>query len=87
FTPTPIVALNRAIAVAELDGPDSALVLLDDLSDDLAEYHLFHATHAELLVRAGRPDDARVAFDTALTLVGNTAERDLLERRRADLAD
>ncbi|MET0275245.1 MAG: RNA polymerase sigma factor [Acidimicrobiia bacterium] len=87
FTPTPIVALNRAIAVAELDGPDSALALLDTLSDDLAEYHLFHATHAELLVRAGRPDDARVAFDTALTLVGNTAERDLLERRRADLAD
>ena len=78
--PTPIVALNRAIAVAEVDGPAAALAVVDDL--ELDAYHLFHATRAELLERLGRSDDAIQAYDAALSLVTNQAEVDLLRRRR-----
>jgi RNA polymerase sigma-70 factor (ECF subfamily) len=81
--PTPVVALNRAIAVAEVDGPAAALALVDRL--DLAAYHLFHATRADLLARLGRPADAAAAYDAALALTENDAERDLLRRRRAGL--
>jgi RNA polymerase sigma-70 factor (ECF subfamily) len=80
FAPTPIVALNRAIAVAELDGPVTALAAVDEL--DLGSYHLFHATRAELLERLGRADEAIAAYDAALALVTNRAEAQLLERRR-----
>ena len=83
FTPSPVVALNRAVAVAERDGPGPALVLLDDLADDLAGYYLFHAARAELLVRLGRPEEAVAAYDRALEGTENAAERELLERRRA----
>jgi len=79
-SPTPVVALNRAVAVAELEGPGPALALVDSL--DLAGYHLFHATRADLLRRLGRADEAAGAYDDALALVTNAAERRFLEDRR-----
>ena len=81
--PTPVVALNRAIAVAELDGPVAALALVDDLALD--GYHLFHATRADLLERAGRADEAVAEYDAALGCTDNAAERRLLEDRREHL--
>jgi len=83
FTPTPIVALNRAVAVAELSGPAAALALVDDL--DLANYYLFHAIRADLLTRLNRPDEARAAYDAAIPLTTNAAERNHLTHRRAAL--
>ena len=61
--PSPVVALNRAVAVAEVEGPAPALVIVDDLDVDLDGYHLFHAVRADLLARAGRTDDAVLAYD------------------------
>src|SRR5690606_25303341 len=81
--PSPIVRLNRAIAVAELDGPQVALAEVDGLP--LAGYHAFHATRADLLRRLGRSAQARVAYDRAIDLAGNTAERAFLTRRRDQL--
>jgi RNA polymerase sigma-70 factor (ECF subfamily) len=81
--PTDVVALNRAVAVGEVDGPAAALAELDAL--DLDSYHLFHATRAEMLVRLNRSDDARHAFDRALELATNSAERSHLEARRRSL--
>ncbi|NYD43700.1 sigma-70 family RNA polymerase sigma factor [Nocardioides panaciterrulae] len=83
--PTPIVALNRAVAVGELDGPEPALALVDRLRDQLAGYHAFHATRADLLRRLGRPQQARAAYDEAIALAGNTAETAYLTRRRDQL--
>ncbi|GAB2601047.1 RNA polymerase subunit sigma-24 [Paractinoplanes abujensis] len=83
--PSPIVALNRAIAVAELDGPDVALAVVDRLGDKLAAYHAFHATRADLLRRLGRGEQARSAYDRAIELAGNTAETAYLTRRRDQL--
>jgi RNA polymerase sigma-70 factor (ECF subfamily) len=80
LSPTPVVALNRAIAVAEVDGPAPALALVDRL--DLDGYHLFHATRADLLRRLGRSEEAAEAYDAALALVTNAAERRFLEDRR-----
>ncbi|MFF0267995.1 RNA polymerase sigma factor [Kribbella sp. NPDC004536] len=82
---SPIVALNRAIAVAELDGPDVALALVDGLGDKLSGYHLFHATRADMLRRQGRSDESRAAYDAAIKLAGNTAEVAYLTRRRSQL--
>ena len=82
INPTPVVALNRAIAVAEVDGPASALGLLDELDAALSEYHLHHAARADLLQRLGRTDEARAAYDAAIARVTNETERVLLERRR-----
>ena len=79
-TPTPIVAMNRAIAVGELRGAAAGLALLDEL--DLDGYHLFHAARAELLARLGRSSEAVDAFDRARALTSNGAERALLERLR-----
>lgn len=84
FMPTPVVALNRAIAVAELRGPAAALPMVDEL--DLDANHLYHATRADLLERTGHVDDALAAYDRALALVTNDAERRHLERRRAEAA-
>jgi len=81
--PSPVVALNRAVAVAEVDGPDVALALVDRLP--LEGYHAFHATRAELLRRLGRGQEARDAYDRALELAGNTAEVAYLSRRRGQL--
>ena len=83
--PSPIVALNRAIAVAELDGPDAALPVIDRLGDALNGYHAFHATRAELLRRVGRPSESRAAYDRAIALAGNSAERAHLAHRRDEL--
>jgi RNA polymerase sigma factor (sigma-70 family) len=83
FSDTPVVRLNRAIAVWHVEGPGAALAEVDDLSDELEQYHLFHATRAELLRALGRPDDARAADERALELTENPGERALLERRLA----
>jgi RNA polymerase sigma-70 factor, ECF subfamily len=82
---SPIVALNRAIAVAELDGPEVALAGVDRLDDTLAGYHLYHATRADLLRRLGRSQQSRAAYDKAIELAGNTAEIAYLTRRRDQL--
>ncbi|HET9015512.1 MAG TPA: RNA polymerase sigma factor [Thermomicrobiaceae bacterium] len=82
--PSPVVALNRAIAVAEVAGPAAALVLVDGL--DLDGYYLFHAVRADLLRRLGRDAEAVAAYDAALDRAGNAAERALLERRRRSLS-
>jgi RNA polymerase sigma-70 factor (ECF subfamily) len=84
FQPTAVVQLNRAIAVAELDGPAVALALTDGLA--IEGYHLLHAFRADLLERLDRHDDARREYDSALALVTNAAERRLLETRRAALS-
>jgi RNA polymerase sigma-70 factor, ECF subfamily len=81
--PTPVVALNRAVALAEVDGPAPALDAVDEL--DLDEYHLYHSTRAELLARLHRDDEARGAFDRAVELASNAEERAHLRRRRASL--
>ncbi|MET8153514.1 RNA polymerase sigma factor [Actinoplanes sp. NPDC049668] len=83
--PSPIVALNRAIAVAELDGPEVALANVDRLEAGLAGYHAFHATRADLLRRLGRSGPSRAAYDRAIELAGNTAETAYLTRRRDQL--
>lgn len=77
--PTAVVALNRAIAVAERDGPEAGLELVDRLS--LEQYHLFHSTRGVLLERLGRSDEAAAANARALELTDNPAERELLARR------
>ena len=82
--PSPVVALNRAVALAELDGPEVALALVDRL--DLDGYHAYHATRADLLRRLGRSADARAAYEQAIELAGNTAEVAYLTRRRDQLA-
>ena len=82
-SPTPIVALNRAVALAELDGPHVALAIVDGL--DLATYHPWHATRAHLLRRLERYDDARAAYRRAIELTDNEAERTWLTRRLAEL--
>jgi RNA polymerase sigma-70 factor, ECF subfamily len=81
LNPTPVVALNRAVAVAEVEGPEAALALVEGL--DLDGYHVFHAVRADLLRRAGRGEEAVAAYDAALGLTGNAAERAFLESRRA----
>ncbi len=83
--PSPIVALNRAIAVAELDGPEVALAAVDRLRPRLAGYHAYHAARADLLRRLGRGEESRAAYDTAIALAGNTAETAHLTRRRDQL--
>jgi RNA polymerase sigma-70 factor (ECF subfamily) len=83
--PSPIIALNRAIAVAELDGPEVALAAVDRLEPRLAGYHPYHATRADLLRRLGRGQQSRAAYDKAIELAGNTAETAYLTRRRDQL--
>ena len=85
--PSPVVALNRAVAVAELSGPSAALALVDEMVDDLAldRYHLFHAIRADLLRRLGRTAEAAAAYDAAIARTENAAERDLLQCNRAAL--
>ncbi|KNX39638.1 RNA polymerase subunit sigma-24 [Luteipulveratus halotolerans] len=79
-SPTPVVALNRAVAVGEVDGPAASLAIVDGLALD--SYHPFHATRADLLRRLGRTDDARAAYDRAIELAANPAEIAFLTRRR-----
>ncbi|HEV2786592.1 MAG TPA: RNA polymerase sigma factor [Solirubrobacteraceae bacterium] len=82
--PSPVVALNRAVAVAEVEGPSAALALVDEL--DLPDAHLFHAIRADLLRRLGRDDEAARAYDAAIERTQNAAERDFLRGRRAALS-
>jgi RNA polymerase sigma-70 factor (ECF subfamily) len=84
LAPSPVVALNRAVAVAEVDGPEAALDVLEDLHLD--NYHLFHAIRADLLRRLGRRADSALAYEAAIALSANTAERAFLEGRRRDVA-
>jgi RNA polymerase sigma-70 factor (ECF subfamily) len=81
--PSPIVALNRAVALAELDGPELALALVDRLP--LAGYHAWHAARADLLRRLGRRDEARAAYRAAIAATQNSAERSFLTRRSSEL--
>ncbi|MGW5686661.1 RNA polymerase sigma factor [Nonomuraea sp. NPDC003754] len=83
--PSPIIALNRAIAVAELDGPEVALAIVDRFAEALAGYHAYHATRADLLRRLGRSQQSRAAYDRAIELAGNTGETASLTRRRDQL--
>ncbi|MGV9361017.1 RNA polymerase sigma factor [Amycolatopsis sp. NPDC003731] len=83
---SPVVVLNRAIAVAELDGPEVALAAVGRLEDQLAGYHAYHATRADLLRRLSRRAEARAAYDQAIELAGNTAEVASLKRRRDRLS-
>ena len=82
--PGPVVALNRAVAVAELDGPAVGLAAVDRLG--LTGYHAWHATRADLLRRLGRSVDARAAYDAAIAATDNPAERAFLSRRRGQLS-
>jgi RNA polymerase sigma-70 factor (ECF subfamily) len=84
--PSPIIALNRAIAVGELDGPQVALAAIDGLEPRLAGYHPYHVARADLLRRLGRSEQSRAAYDKAIELAGNTAEIAYLARRRDELA-
>ena len=83
--PSPIVALNRAVAIAELDGPDVALGIVDGLQDELADYHAYFVARADILRRLGRSEESRAAYDRAIALAGNTAETAYLTRRRDQL--
>jgi RNA polymerase sigma-70 factor (ECF subfamily) len=83
LAPSPVVALHRAVAVAEVEGPAAALGLVDGL--DLGRYHLFHAIRADLLRRLGRDREAALAYEAAIARTGNAAERDFLRRRRQAL--
>jgi RNA polymerase sigma-70 factor (ECF subfamily) len=84
--PSPIVALNRAVAVAELDGPEVALAVVTRIEDRLAGYHAYHAVRADLLRRLGCREQSRAAYDKAIELTGNTAQTAYLTRRRDELA-
>jgi RNA polymerase sigma-70 factor, ECF subfamily len=81
--PSPIVALNRAVAVAELDGPEVALALVERLP--LTEYHAWHVARADLLRRLGRSAEAKGAYDAAIAATQNSAERAYLSRKRGEL--
>jgi RNA polymerase sigma-70 factor (ECF subfamily) len=81
--PGPVVALNRAVAVAEVEGPRAALAILDGL--DLEGYYLYHSIRADLLRRAGRDEEAASAYDAAIARTNNERERDFLQRARQAL--
>jgi RNA polymerase sigma-70 factor (ECF subfamily) len=83
LAPSPVVALNRAVAVAEVDGPRKALDLVDTL--DLDDYHVLHAVRADLLRRLGRRTEAVAAYEAAVSRTQSAAERGYLERRRREL--
>jgi len=80
LVPSPVVALNRAVALAEVEGPDAALSVIDDL--ELDGYYLLHAIRADLLRRLGRTAEAALAYDAAIERTENASERDFLQRRR-----
>ena len=83
LSPSPVAALNRAVAVAEVDGPEVALALVEPL--ELTSYHAWHVTRADLLRRLGRYDEARAAYDRAIELAGNEEQRTFLQSRRDSL--
>ena len=83
YTPTPVVALNRAVAVAEVDGPEAALALVNDL--DLNGYYVFHAVRADLLRRLGRLSEAAATYQQAAARTSNAAEQAFLTKALAEL--
>jgi len=83
LAPSPVVALNRAVAVAEVEGPAAALSIVDGL--ELGAYHMFHAIRADLLRRLGRNAEAAMAYEAAIARTENATERDFLQRRRQAL--
>ena len=85
MSPSPVIELNWAVAVAMADGPDAGLVLMERLADDLDRYHLFHASRADLLRRTGRAGEAKAAYQRALELVTNPIERKYLLERVAQV--
>jgi RNA polymerase sigma-70 factor, ECF subfamily len=85
LSPSPVVELNRAVAVAMADGPDAGLALVDGLAPELSGYHLLHSARADLLRRLDRPEEAAAAYRRALELAPNDTERRFLERRLAEL--
>jgi RNA polymerase sigma-70 factor (ECF subfamily) len=84
-TQSPVVELNRAVALAESGLTEPALALVEGLTEQLADYQYFHATRAELLVRLGRPAEARKAFERALALAHTEPEQRFLKRRIAEI--
>jgi RNA polymerase sigma-70 factor (ECF subfamily) len=84
LTGSAVVELNRAVAVAEAEGPEAGLAIVDDLTE-LGDYRYLHSTRGELLRRLGREDEARAAFSRALDLMHDDAERRLIEKRLAEL--
>jgi RNA polymerase sigma-70 factor (ECF subfamily) len=85
--PTPVVALNRAVAVAEVAGPREGLAEVDSLAAWLGDYHPFHTARADLLRRLGRFDEAVAACDAALSCLVNGPERRFLEEIRRNLVE
>jgi RNA polymerase sigma-70 factor (ECF subfamily) len=83
--PSPIVSLNRAVAVAMVEGPQKGLMLIDELGRDLDNYHLLHAARADLLRRRGSLEEAAASYRRALALVSNESERRFLARRLREL--
>src|SRR3977135_1002998 len=83
LAPSPVAALNRAVAVAEVEGPDAALTIVDRL--DLGNYYLFHAIRADLLRRLGRNAEAAQAYEAAIARTENAAEREFLKHSRDGL--
>jgi RNA polymerase sigma-70 factor (ECF subfamily) len=86
--PTPVVSLNRAVAISMVDGPERALALVDELAaaGDLDEYHLLHAARADMLRRMGKRDEAAKSYKRALNLVSNDSERRFLQRRLREVS-
>jgi RNA polymerase sigma-70 factor (ECF subfamily) len=89
WEPTPIVRLNRAVAVGMAGDPADGLALLEDpeLAEALSDYHLYHSTRADLLRRAGRPDEAGAVYRVARRRTGNAAEQSFIDRRLRELGD
>jgi RNA polymerase sigma-70 factor (ECF subfamily) len=86
LTPSPVIALNHAVAIAQADGPAAGLAAIEAVgSAELHGYHLYHAARADLLAQLGRTGDARVAYDAAARLARNEREADLLRERSASL--
>jgi RNA polymerase sigma-70 factor (ECF subfamily) len=81
LTSSPIISLNRAVAIAMTEGPEAALVLIDSLAGELEDYHLLHAARADLLRRLGAATEAAKSYEQALLLVTNESERRFLKRR------
>jgi RNA polymerase sigma-70 factor (ECF subfamily) len=87
MTTSPVVELNRAVAVAMADGPARGLAMMDGLAAELDAYHLFHSARADLLRRSERPDEAAEAYRRALASCSNPAERSFLERRLREVTE
>ena len=84
--PTPVIALNHAVAIAMARGPESGLPKIDALADVLGDYHLFHAARADLLRRLGKTKQAIAAYRAALALAGSEPEKRFLQRRLVELS-